>query len=483
MMGYVMDAARWRPLLDRVAALLNESGATGWILGGCLRDALLGLPVRDIDLAVTVDPAPLAWRLAFQDGMGGLAQLRRGTARVTLKEWPDAHIDLTPLQGSRIEEDLALRDFRANALALPLTERERFLGWLQSDREPLNAALPELVDPFDGKDDLRAARLDIVSDGVFRADPGRILRAARLAARLHLAATSQTIDLARESATRLVDLADDRVREELNLSLAMPEAAESFALLRDMQALPLLFTPPAMSDAAERSEAVWIHMVKTLAMLRWLRTPGADTPGATSAQVPVERVLAWYAGAAPGEGQPRLVRLGWATVLHSLTSHEPVESDAPSAFHSPIRGLAPQVSQVVNAWHEARELLIAEAYNEIAIRRFFDRLGHGGEPAIDALFVAFACIHTQGAAYWSEGDLERAAENLGRILGRYFDDPKALILPRLIDGAQVVHALGVSQGPLVGRILREIRSEQLAGNISTAEEALAFARALFAGEK
>ena len=61
--------------------------------------------------------------------------------------------------------------------------------------------------------------------------------------------------------------------------------------------------------------------------------------------------------------------------------------------------------------------------------------------------------------------------------------PKALIPPRLIDGAHVIVALGIGQGPVVGRILQAVRAEQLAGNISTAEEALAFARTMFAGEK
>lgn len=477
-----MDATHWRPLLDRAAAQLDQLGATGWIVGGCLRDALLGLPVRDVDLAVRGDPLPLARLLAFQERMGGLAQLKRGTARVTLNEWPDAHLDLTPLRGSGIEEDLALRDFRINAMALPLAARERFLAWLQREGKALPAAVPELVDPFNGLDDLRAARLDVVGDSVFRDDPGRILRVARLAARLYLTATARTIDLARDSATQLADLADDRVREELNLALAMPEADESFDLLRDMQALPSLFASPVASHSGERSEAVWTHLVASLAALRWLREPSADTSDAIYRRLPVDRVRAWYAETAPGESLPRVVALGWATALHALTSHEPVESGAPTDFQSPLRGLPTQVTQAVNVWHEARTLLIADVPDEIAIRQFFDRLGHGGEVAIDALVVAFACVQAQGVANWSEDALHRVAENLAKILSLYFDDPTALMPPNLIDGAQVVHELGVSQGPLVGRILREIRAEQLAGNIVTAEDALAYARTILASE-
>ena len=116
------------------------------------------------------------------------------------------------------------------------------------------------------------------------------------------------------------------------------------------------------------------------------------------------------------------------------------------------------------------------------MRRFFDRLGRGGEPAIDALLVAFTCMQARASGGTSgiEPEFERVADNLGHILAEYFDDPNTLMPPSLIDGAQVIQKLGIGPEPLVGRILREIRAEQLAGNVSTMDEALAYARKIIA---
>lgn len=483
-MSSTSGASLWRPVLDRVATILDELGAMGWIVGGSLRDALLGLPVRDVDLAVTVDPLLLARRLAPK-GIGGLAQLRRGTVRVAFHEAHDAHLDLTLMQGTSIEEDLALRDFRINALALPLAARDHFLGWLQQDGELLSVPSSELVDPFAGVDDLLASRLDVVSTGAFRDDPGRVLRGARLAAHLNLIAAPQTITLARAAASLLADLPDDRTREELNLLLALPRAAQGLALLRDMQSLPALFMPTE-PESTDQSEIVWEHMIASLAALRWLHAAGDVIHDAIYARLPLEQSRGWYAATASGESLPRIFALGWATLLHALTPHERGHASATLGRQTLamdvqiIRGLPPRVRQALNAWHEAYAIILARNLHEVALRRFFDRLGRGGEPAIDALVVAFACMQAQVSGGTGGIELERAAGNLGHILTTYFNEPNALMPPSLIDGAQLIQELGIGPGPLVGRILREIRGKQLAGNVSTIDEALAYARKIVA---
>jgi hypothetical protein len=491
-MSSASDASHWRPILDRVTTILDELGATGWIVGGSLRDALLGLPVRDVDLAVTIDPSEIARRLALQE-VAGIAQLRRGTIRVALQESPEAHLDLTLVQGGSIARDLALRDFRINALALPLAAREFFLDRLQQDGEPPPILPPQLVDPFAGLDDLHARRLDAVSGSVFRDDPGRILRGARLAAHLDLAATARTVALACEAAAQLADLPGDRVREELNVLLALPCATTGFALLREMQALPALFAA-AEAGSIEQADVVWAHMVASLAALSWLHTAGGRGHHAIYKRLPANRLQTWYAVAASGESLPRIVALGWATVLHALTPDETGRAVARSGGHVQqaqptdvpvVRGLPARVRRVLNAWHDAQTLISAERMDATALRRFFDYLGPGGGSALDALMVALACLcaRAESGTDVSDNELERAAENVGRITTAYFDDPDTLMPPSLIDGAQVIRELGIAPGPSVGRILRAVRAEQLAGTISTVEEALAYARKLIPQER
>ncbi|HEV8191174.1 MAG TPA: hypothetical protein VGP82_06780, partial [Ktedonobacterales bacterium] len=402
-----------------------------------------------------------------------------------LRESPDAHLDLTLMQGSSIEEDLALRDFRLNALALPLSARGLFLGRLQRDCEPLPRLPSQLVDPFAGLDDLRSRRLDVVSDAVFRDDPGRILRGARLAAHLGLAATPATMTLAREAAAQLADLPDDRIREELNLLLALPRAANGFALLYDMQALEVLVAA-AESGPNLPPDVAWAHMIRSLSALSLLQTTDRQKHDAIYARLPLERLRAWYAASAPGESIARIIALGWATVLHALAPHEPGYADAAPgrsvrqpqpAGVATLRGLPARVQRVLHAWHDAQALISAEHPDEGALRRLFDNVEPGGESALDALMVAFICLWARSGSGpdGSERDLERVTDNVERIVTTYFDDPNELMPPRLLDGAQVIRELGVTQGPIVGRILRAVRAEQLAGNVSTVDEALAFA--------
>ncbi len=489
-MSGTSDATLWRPSLERIASALDELGAMGWIVGGSLRDALLGLPVRDIDLAVTADPLTVAHRLTA-DGKGSIARLRRGTVRVALAEFPQGHLDLSRLHGSRIEDDLALRDFRINALALPLTARERFLEWLEHDGEPWPTGLSELVDPFAGLDELHARRLDVVSERVFRDDPGRILRGARLAAQMSLMPTSHALALAREAASLLDDLPDDRVREELNLLLALPRAATGFALLRDVGALGVLLLRPAVGVGGLEA-GIETHALGSLAALDQLHADYQDNAPLVVTlyeRLPLDALRAWYAANAPGESLPRIVALGWATVLHAATPHEAEGANAASGHGTDqpqparphiVRGLPRRVASALHTWREAQALVASDPLDETAVRLFFDRLGPRGAPAVDALMVALACQWAMVVEDGSSGEnaLVRMAEHAGRIFTMYFEHPDLLLPPHLLDGADLIREVGLAPGPLVGRILREIRAAQVAGKLTTVEEALAYARTL-----
>jgi tRNA nucleotidyltransferase/poly(A) polymerase len=170
-------------------------GAEAYLVGGALRDHLLGRPVHDIDIA-TRDPRAAARAFARLAGGAPFAlSERHGAWRVVL---PDGRtVDFTPFDGS-IEEDLATRDFTINAIA------ERVGG-------------DDLIDPFNGAGDLAAGRLEAVSDQVFKADPLRLLRAVRLEDELPQPFEIQpkTERLIREDAQLVTRPAGERILGEL----------------------------------------------------------------------------------------------------------------------------------------------------------------------------------------------------------------------------------------------------------------------------
>ena len=164
-----------------------------WVVGGALRDELLGRDVVDVDVACS-DPE-LAARLYSRLAGGAVFPLseRHGAWRVALASGKT--VDFTPLRNG-IEDDLRTRDFTVNAMARPV-------------------GAPELVDPLGGRADLEAGRLRAVSPGVFADDPVRLLRAVRLEDELGFRLDEEGERLLRESVSRVAEPAGERLLGEL----------------------------------------------------------------------------------------------------------------------------------------------------------------------------------------------------------------------------------------------------------------------------
>ncbi|HEX2359100.1 MAG TPA: HD domain-containing protein [Solirubrobacterales bacterium] len=202
------------PAVGVARAAAGEERA--WIVGGALRDALLGEEVRDIDLVA--EPGrerDLARSIA--DRASGFAfplseQHATWRALAPGEEW---HADVSALRAPDIEADLAARDFTVNAVAVRL-----------QGGDP--------IDPTGGVADAGARLLRAVSPGAFSDDPLRLLRAARIAARLGLELDPGTVELARAAAGLAADPAGERQFAELRGMLAGPDPLRALALLDEL---------------------------------------------------------------------------------------------------------------------------------------------------------------------------------------------------------------------------------------------------------
>jgi tRNA nucleotidyltransferase/poly(A) polymerase len=169
------------------------AGEEAWVVGGAVRDELLGRELVDLDIAVR-DPrrAARAYAKASRGAPFALSE-RHGAWRVALDG--GRTVDFTPLPGS-VEDDLATRDFTINAIARPL-------------------AGGEPVDPFGGQSDLESRRLRAVRESVFEDDPLRLLRAVRLEDELDIRLDDETERLVREHAGLVTRPAGERILAEL----------------------------------------------------------------------------------------------------------------------------------------------------------------------------------------------------------------------------------------------------------------------------
>jgi hypothetical protein len=171
----------------------SVAGVEAYVVGGAVRDELLGRPVVDVDVA-TPDPE-VAARIYAGLSKGALFPLseRHGAWRVA---FPDGTtVDFTPLRGT-IEDDLRSRDFTINAIAVPAAGGER-------------------IDPLGGLPDLEASRLRAVGDTIFEDDALRLLRAVRLEDELGFALDEHTESLVRSNADRVAEPAGERILGEV----------------------------------------------------------------------------------------------------------------------------------------------------------------------------------------------------------------------------------------------------------------------------
>ncbi|MFL5897224.1 MAG: CCA tRNA nucleotidyltransferase [Solirubrobacterales bacterium] len=253
-----------------------------YLVGGAVRDLLLGSPRADVDLVVEGDAVALAERLG-----GAAAEHERfGTAKVEIAghevDVASARTETYPEPGAlpavtpaeSVEQDLGRRDFTINAMALPLQGEVR------------------LIDPHGGRRDLEHRLLRVLHDRSFVDDPTRAIRAARYASRFDLDLESGTRELI--GATDLTTVSADRRRAELERLAAEASACRGFELLAEWGVIDLrpngMQLMEAVGELLERP-----HWAAEVPRERALVAAALGPPGA-------EEVLASMWVPKPGEG-------------------------------------------------------------------------------------------------------------------------------------------------------------------------------------
>ena len=244
-----------RDLLDAAAEEAGDGAL--YLVGGTVRDALLGAGMTDLDVSVVGVPVE-AFGQRLQQRLGGslachvdfgtcTLQLPSGvavdiaTAREELYAHPGALPNVTP---STFRKDLSRRDFTANAVALRLQPPP-----------------PEIVDPYDGVADIDAHVLRILHPLSFVEDPTRIVRGARLAGRLAFRFDQDTAERARAALVPEVlgGVSRTRLRSELELTLREARVAPCLASLQELGALNLMYGLPWPRAMLERLDELRSH--------------------------------------------------------------------------------------------------------------------------------------------------------------------------------------------------------------------------------
>ncbi len=450
---------------------LAEIADTAWLVGGAVRDRLLGRPTADYDVAVKGDPPRVARALA-RSASAHVFKLSEGFGawRVVARDrsW---QVDVLPVAGKTIERDLAQRDFTINAIA-----------------EPLQGG--EYVDPFGGLEDLRARRLRMVDARAFIEDPLRTLRLARLACELGFEVDPETAAVATASAPSLNQVAPERVFAELRRIVSAERALAGLQLMDELGATEVVLPELSCLRGVEQSSYhhldVHDHTLAVLAeVIELERDPGpalgvhAEAVSQLLDQPLANELNRWQAlrfGALLHDVAKPQTRRVTAAGRVTFMGHDAAGAEVASAALARLRAgerLCEHVAAL--ARHHLRlGFLVHET--PLSRRAIYRYLRECAQVQVDVTVLSVADrLATRGTG--SEEAIARHLKLARQLLGealKWIERP-----PRPpLRGDELARALGVTPGPEIGRILAELEEASFAGEIASRGDAIERAREL-----
>jgi poly(A) polymerase len=504
--------------LAKISQLLAIQKKQGYIVGGFVRDWLLGRKTNDIDIAVSGDAITIAREVAKE--IGGkfvLLDHVNNIARVVViedeqpgrtaqnqglrgAEW---HFDFSPFTGD-IESDLARRDFTINAMALELSQfvtaskvtkmsSRKSASFLTEKQSPLR-----LIDPFSGKEDLRDKIVRGVSEQIFEADAARLLRAVRLAAELDFTIVPKTESLIRRYSQAITEVPGERVREELLRLLTLPRAAYHLRYLDNLGLLLALIPELAESKGVEQPTVhfwdVFEHSLQTVAAIEFLirESDWEYSNDDMLSTVPWSDVIERHLSQEVSSGSNHKVLLKLGGLFHDIAKPmtKSIDDTGRARFLGHTKQGAAMTANILErlrfsnreirlveslVYHHLRPVQMAneEFPTQRAIYRYFRDTDDAG---IDILFLALADYLASRGPLASMEEWEKHCQLINYILAEH-EKQQAKILPvKLIDGHDIINNFDLSPGPLIGKLLAMVNEAHASGELSAKEEALALVR-------
>ncbi|MBN1874176.1 MAG: CCA tRNA nucleotidyltransferase [Anaerolineae bacterium] len=487
-----------------------------WLAGGPVRDLLLGRQIHDWDFAVDGDALKLARYVGDRLGAAYYPlDEERGAGRVVVKvPTTDETItlDFASLRGTSLEEDLGLRDFTINAMALSLDG--------------------QLFDPTRGQIDLENRCICITSERSFQNDPARLLRAVRQAATLGFHLASQTELALRAQVASITNVSSERVREEYLRILNISPAAQTLQALKDNGLLHYTFPELYALQTVQQSSPhyypnAWEHTLATVSAVEDILTllsgnvhdktgdlnpckaRNIGSTGLSQFAVPVSRSIWEHLKKAlvPWQNElltylndalaPNLLRrdlLKWGALFHDIgkTSTRTVDEQGFTHFYdhekigaqqtrARLRALrfSNKAQNFVTTLVEHHMRLVSLSQTEVSRRasyRFYRATNNesNGDAGIAVVLLALA----DALAVWGhqlEATRWHALLNCTqKLFTHYFQQRDVIIAPSPLLNGHDLLKMGIPQGPQMGHYLDALREAQAAGEITTSEAAISF---------
>ncbi len=460
-----------RDLLQLLELIREFAGDTSvYLVGGAIRDLLLGRSAKDLDFVQAFGSIRLARAVSrrLNGAMYTLDDVRH-SARVILRqgEQDEQILDFTSFIGGNLEEDLRQRDFTINAMALDLDMPEH------------------LIDPLNGAADLEAGQLRLCGPDSLKSDPLRVLRGVRLISSYNLSYGLEITAAMRVAIYMLGVVSGERIRDELFKCLSVSNFDATVALFEQFRVFEelrlLVFGVDPEEAAFQHKDNQFFGPLKQLSDYLLAENPLAETFTFDYSHISSEKDLSPYQSMLEEPlqgGRKRRHLLLLCSILihihpcfdnnwHAGLALSPVEfsDQVTQAFLTGQKEKA--YFQAVSGGFLRLAELSASKPGKLDYYRFFRDFGAYG---LDSALLAMVEVETQVKKFHFNPEI------LGKIFSIWFQEQAQTVNPpRLVDGNELQRELSIEPGSQIGFLLEAIREQQVLGNINTSSEAIEFA--------
>jgi len=466
------------------------------LVGGAVRDILLNRDVHDLDFVLPANALETARVVAnrLKAAYYPLDPVRQ-TGRVILMDDKGQRrfLDFAIYRAPDLIGDLQARDYTINAMAMELSSTQ------------------ELIDPLNGAQDLRTKILRACSPSSLEDDPVRVLRAVRLATELGFRIYPDTLNSLRQAIPQLTRVTPERSRDELFRILDGPKPAACIRLLEIFGAFPYFMSELVQLKGVDQSPPhivdVWTHTVDVLQKLETLldvlstRVEPDAASNLLAGQVSLRlgryrQQINDHLTQEPGVGRSVRSLLFFGALYHDagkLQTRQVEESGRMRFFdHDRIGAdLAADRSRTLHlnnveidrlyklVRNHMRPILLANSDKMPSSRAIYRFFRDTQEVGVDICLLSLADVWGTYGPTLPQEVWSRQVDVVRLLLESWWEKKEqAVFPPPLLNGYDLISALELAPGPLVGKLLQEIQEAQAAGIVTDRQQALDYARSV-----
>ncbi len=453
-----------------------------FLIGGFLRDSLLGRSSRDLDFTLEKDAIKLAGKFARTiRGVFVLLDEDFGCARVVKKIDDQIYtFDFADFKGVTLAEDLKRRDFTINTFTCPLEDFEAgrsVFELLKDQKKPLR--------------DLKSKTIRMVSAKSLRLDPLRCLRAFSLRAQLGFTIETKTLARIKKDSSQLKRVSAERIRDELFKILKEPRAAVHVEEMKRLglleQVIPQVHVMFGVHQGGYHHLDVWKHSLETLRQLEKLED-----------EIHKDKRLKDYLCETLASGRSRFTLMKLAALLHDIGKPEAkIRKGKRTLFYGHeriskgiVHEICHQLKLAVKERHALEDMVLwhlrpgyLSNFKVPSERMKFRFLRDAKDEAVSILFLSLADQRATRGPLTTKKHVRHHEAIVRELVEQRFRKCNEKPFLRLINGYDLINKLKLKPSPLFATILKEVEEAQVTGQIKTKREALALARKVKAKKK